>query len=255
MVFKLGRLPRDLTRYAPTYEDYRASGGLHVIPNFADVNRATKVPQWPMYCNDRLNCCTVAGIAHVIAAMTVYGDHPFPLFPDDEIIRIYSAVSGYDPMTGANDNGASMQAVLDYVRTNGITDRAGKTHRVVMYAAFGTPNSPALLAEVLNVFGAVYTGVHCPKSAMTEFGKLWTWSPDSPIVGGHAIGLHRRMSYSANGPFDWSTWGALQQSTLGFAEHYIEESWAVVSEDWLASNGKTCGGLDLAQLEVDMHLV
>lgn len=251
-MYKLGRLPRDLTRYAPRYEDYRTVAKLPVIPDTADVNRATDVTEWPMYLNDQLGDCTCAGIAHVISAMAVYGGHPLPVFADAEILKLYEAVSGYVPGNPKTDNGANMQTVLDYVKANGLTDQAGKVHKVVDYAALGSPKDGLLLAEVLSTFGSVYTGIDCPESAQAQFGKTWTWQPRSPIEGGHAIGLHRRQPLDVFGALDFSTWGALQPATPGFAKHYVEEAWAVLTEDWLEANGQTCGGLDLAQLEADM---
>lgn len=255
MAYKLGRLPRDYSRFAPTLDDYRSRAGLPVVQATADVDRATEVSQWPMYDNDTLGDCTVAGIAHVIGAMAVYGGHPLPLFANTEIVRVYSAVSGYDPQTGANDNGANMQTVLDYIKSDGITDTTGKVHKIVAYAAFRNPKDTTLLAEVLNTFGAAYVGIDCPASAQTEFGKLWTWQPTSPIEGGHAIGFHRREPLTATGSIVYSTWGALQPATPEFHEHYSEESWAVVSQDWLEANGDSPEGLNVTQLLADMSLV
>lgn len=255
MAYKLGALPRDHSRYAPTYEDYRTDQ-LPVVSDSTDVDRATEVTAWPMYDNDNLGDCTVAGIAHVIGAMAVYGGHPLPLFADTEIIKVYSAVSGYNPVTGTGDNGATLQSVLDYVKTNGITDLAGKTHTVVAYTALGTANDPTLLAEVLNSFGAVYVAINCPKSAQTEFGSVWTWQPCSPIIGGHCIGLHRRQPIGSTvGSSVFSTWGALQPVTPRFVKHYVNESWAIISQDWIDANGDSPSGLDLAQLMTDMQSV
>jgi hypothetical protein len=255
MAYKLGRLPRDLSRYAPTFEDYRAGGGLPVVAPADNVDRATDVTSWPMYDNDTLGDCTVAGIAHVISAMAVYGGNPLPVFSDNEIIRVYSAVGGYVPGDPNTDQGANMQTVLDYIKLNGMTDEAGKLHKIVAYAAFGNPKDTNLLAGVLNTFGAAYVGINCPASAQTQFGKLWSWQPCSPIEGGHAIGFHRRAPLAGQGPIVYSTWGALQPATLGFHKHYATEAWAVVSQDWLEANGLSLEGLNLAQLEADMHYV
>jgi hypothetical protein len=264
--YKLGRLPRDHSRYAPMYEHYRAAE-LPVVARSTDVDRATKVSAWPMYANgpdpgnpavspDGVGDCTVAGIAHVISAMAVYSGHAQPLFADTEIIRVYSAVSGYNSETGTGDNGANMQTVLDYIKASGITDTTGKVHKVAGYAALGNPKDTTLLAEVLDVFGAAYVGINCPASAQSEFGGTWTWNPFSPIEGGHAIGLHRREPLSVRGPMVYSTWGALQPASVGFAKHYTEEAWAVVSADWLSdSNGESPEGLNVTQLLSDMTLV
>ena len=261
MVFKLGRNRRDTSRYAPVIEDYLrphpVTGGLEQVANSEDVDRATQVSSWPMYRNDAVGDCTVAAMGHAFTAMEVYAGKPETLFDDSEIIRAYSAVSGYDPNTGANDNGAQMQDVLAYMRSDGMTDVAGKTHTVTAYAALGKPWSPRLLSQCLATFGAVYFGFRCPQSALDQFGQgPWLYEPDSPIIGGHAITLHRRKPYGSQvGVFDFSTWGALQWATIPFIAHLTDEAWVFITDDWIEANGSTVDGLSLAQLISDMRYV
>jgi len=258
---KYGRNRRDHSRFALTIEDYlRANpvtGGLEQAGNSEDVDRASKVPDWPMYGNDAIGDCTIAAMGHAYTALEMYAGHLGTVFPESEIVKAYSAVSGYDPATGANDNGAQMQDVLAYMRSEGMTDQLGKTHKVVAYAALGRPANPALLSQCLKTFGSVYVGIDCPQSAEDEFGREpWTYEPGSPILGGHAISLHRRHPYGSKvGVWDFSTWGAIQPVTSPFLAHYVEEAWIFVTEDWIESNGSTCDGLSLAQLQADMRYV
>jgi len=264
----LGRIARDLSRFAPTYEHYRDAAALPQVADSADVDRVTKVTSWPMYCNgpdpgnpqaspDGIGDCTIAAPAHGFTATGVFAGKPQVLFDSSEIIKVYSRNSGYDPNSGANDSGCQMQDVLKDLHDNGMTDVNGKTHNVLLYAALGNPSDPALLSEVLNLFGWVYVGINCPASAQSQFGQgPWTYVPGSADEGGHAIGLHRRAPYGSEvGVWEWSTWGALQRSTLGFNAHSIEEAWAVVTDDWIEANGSTLTGLNLGQLEADMALV
>lgn len=255
---KRGRLPRDPARFAPRLEDYvhgplRAAG---LPPASGAIDRCSQVSDWPMYANDQIGDCTIAGAAHMFAAMCVYAGYPEPEFSDQEIITAYSAVSGYDPVTGANDNGADMQTVLEYLKNTGMTDTTGKTHKVAGYAAFGNPADEVLLAQVLNTFGSVYVGVNLPQSAEQEFagGRPWDWQPSSPIAGGHCIALQER-AVGGTGVLRYVTWGAVQRTTRGFQRHYAEEAWAVVSADWIAANGTTIEGLGLEQLLSDLQFV
>jgi hypothetical protein len=263
----LGRIARDFSRFAPTYEHYRDAAALPPVADSADVDRASSVTSWPMYCNgldagnppaspNGISDCTIAAPAHGFTAMGVYAGKPQVIFDNSEIIKVYSRNSGYNATTGASDTGCEMQDVLADLKANGMTDVNGKTHTVAMYAALKNPNDPRLLSEVLNLFGWVYVGINCPASAQDQFGKIWDYAPGSPDDGGHAIALHRRQPYGSRiGVFDYSTWGALQHATLAFNAHYIEEAWAVASVDWIEANGSTCTGLDLAALESDMALV
>lgn len=273
--FKYGRIARDTTRWAPALEDYLRAApvsgthGLEPVADSEDVDRATKVYDWPLYCNgqgdpgnppaspDGIGDCTIAGAAHAYTALGVYAGKPQVLFDDTEIISVYSRISGYDPATGANDNGCQMQDVLADQRRNGMTDVNGNAHKVLAYAALRNPSDPGLLSQVLKTFGFAYIGIRCPQSAQEEFGvSPWTYVPGSPIEGGHAIGLHRRQPYGSRvGVFDMASWGALQPATISFLSHYIEEAWAVCTEDWIEANGSTCDGVALSQLESDMRFV
>jgi hypothetical protein len=272
--FKLGRLPRDTSRWAPTLEDYLrtaprgGTAGLLPVSDSEDVNLATKVTDIPMYMNgpdpgnppaspDGIGDCTIAGMAHAFTAMAVYAGKPQPLFSDAAILAAYCAVSGYDPATGADDNGAQMQDVLAYMRTAGMPDTTGKVHKVIAYAALGNPADLLLLSECLATWGSVYTGINCPQSAEDQFGNgPWLYEPDSPIIGGHAISLHRRRPYgSVTGVWDFSTWGALQPVTDPFIGHLAEEAWIFCTQDWIEASGETCDGVALSQLISDMRFV
>lgn len=262
MAYKLGRLPRDTSRFAPVFEDYllprsKTKTGLEKVADKDDVDRATRVSSWPLYKNDTVGDCTIAGMAHAFTATGVSAGYSQSLFTDDEIIRVYSDITGYNPDTGENDNGAQMQDVLAYMRNYGMTDASGKAHKVTAYAALRKPSDPLLLSEVLKTFGTVYVGITCPQSAEEQFQNgPWLYEPDSPILGGHAISLHRRQPYGSHvGVFDFSTWGALQRVTIPFLAHYVDEAWAFITPDWLEVNGGTVDGLDLAQLQADMSLV
>lgn len=275
MSYKLGRLPRDTSRWAPTLEDYyrphpMAAAGLPPVANSAKVDYASKVTDWPMYCNgpdsgnppaspDGVGDCAIAEIAHAYTALDVYADKPQVLFNDSEIIAVYSRNSGYNPKTGANDNGCQLQDVLADQRKNGMVDAKGTTHKVAAYAALGNPTDITMLSEVLYTFGFVYVGINIPDQAMSTFGPgtVWTYWPGSPIDGGHCVGLHSRDPYGSRvGVFGLECWGVdAQWSTISFIENYVEEAWAVFTEDWVEANGSATNGLALAQLEADMKYV
>ena len=272
--FKLGRIARDTSRWAPALEDYLRAGpvsgtqGLEPVADSEDVDRATKVYDWPMYSNgpdpgnppaspDGIGDCTCAEMAHAYTALGVYAGKPQVLFADTEVISTYSRISGYDPATGANDNGCQMQDVLADQRQNGMTDVNGNVHKVLAYAALRNPTDIGLLSRVLKTFGFVYVGINCPQSALDEFGvSPWTYVPGSPIEGGHAIGLHRRQPYGSRvGVFGMASWGAIQPATISFLTRYVEEAWAVITPDWIEANGSSCDGVALSQLESDMRFI
>lgn len=211
----------------------------------AVVDYASEVVSWPMYGNDQLGDCTAACAGHQIQAWTRYTGAEVAV-PQDDIIQLYSAVSGYDPSTGANDNGAVIQDVLTYWRKSGVPV-AG--HRIL---AFAQLKDLSQVKQALYVFGSVYLGVNVPSSAMDQFDadQPWTVVQGSPIEGGHAIPLQ----YAGTGacPYQVVTWAKLQGMDQEWLDTYCEEAWVVITDDWLAKNGHTPDGLDLQQLGADL---
>ena len=139
-----------------------------------------------------------------------------------------------------------------------MTDAAGNTHKVIAYAALGNPADIQMLSQVLKTFGYVYVGVDINQAAMDQIdaGQPWTYASDSPVLGGHCIGLHRREPYGSRvGVFQMATWGVLQPTTIGWIQGSVQEAWAVVTQDWIEANGSSCDGIALGQLEADMRLV
>jgi hypothetical protein len=259
---KYGRLPADRSRPRLTLEKYLdprtalSRAGLPPVPLTVDVDRASRVADWPMYLNDQLGDCTIAAVAHMYGAWTCYAGGTEALFSDNQVQAVYSRAGGYVPGDPSTDNGCMMSDVLADQRAAGMTDIAGRVHRVAGYAAFGNPADEMLLGQVLDVFGTVYVGINCQASILTEFsdGQPWTWTPGEPVEGGHAICLQRRLG-SGGAPLEYVTWGALQPATTDFQANAAEEAWAVVTEDWLQASGTSVEGLDLQQLLADMRCI
>lgn len=207
-----------------------------VIP--AVVDRASKVSTWPMYLNDRLGCCTCSGAGHMVQAWTAYAGSEVTL-PDSYILSLYEAVSGYDPATGANDNGAVEQDVLQYLH-----DKTPGGHGVVAFAQVDHANATEVKAA-LELFGSVYLGIQCPESAQTQFaaGQPWSYVPGSPIEGGHCIVLQK-----IDGNYFIVSWGALIEMEESFWDAFVDEAWVVVTNDWLNKNGTSPDGLNLQSL-------
>jgi hypothetical protein len=259
---KYGRRPMDRSRPRLTLEKYLDPRtpmnryGLPAVPLTQDVDYASDVSSWPMYLNDQLGDCTIAGAGHMFGAWTRYASGTEVLFTDDQVQAVYSRVGGYVPGDESTDNGCVMADVLADARATGMTDSAGHVHKVAGYAALGNVADEGLLGQVLDVFGSVYTGINAQQQMETEFGdgQPFTWDPSAEVIGGHCIVLQRRRGSGA-APLEYVTWGALQPATTGFQAGAVEEAWAVVTEDWIKANGLSVEGLDLRQLLSDMAYV
>lgn len=216
-----------------------------VSPPPIAVDWQRSVPSWPMYANDRIGCCTVSAAGHLVGEWSDDAGGSEVLFTDADIVAMYAAVSGFDPSTGANDNGADELTVLNYWRNTGL---AG--HRIAAYVKVDHSN-PSQVREAVNVFGGVYIGFSVPRSAMTQFdaGEVWdVVGSDGGIVGGHAVPVG---AYDGSG-FECVTWGRVQRMTSAFWDRYVEEVYAVLSPDWVAANRADPQGFDLVQLQADL---
>ncbi|HTT45858.1 MAG TPA: hypothetical protein VMH38_07610 [Thermoplasmata archaeon] len=209
------------------------------------IDWGKKVSRWPMMGNDRIGDCTTAAAGHCIEEWTTDAGRPV-IVPDDEIVAAYSAVSGYDPRTGAHDVGANAIKVLNYWRVTGIGH-----HTIRAYAALEPGNTDHVRLSVA-LFGNAYVGLALPASAQEQ--TVWSVPPGGPTGtgapgswGGHAVPV---VAYDPQG-LVLVTWGALQRMTWGFWSAYCDEAYALLSNDFLTAD-RTPAGVDLATLESDL---
>jgi len=244
---KLGKLPPRHDRRTLHFANY-VRDQLPQPP--ASCAWSGKVASWPMMLNDRLGDCAIAGPGHQIEAWTANAGAEFTP-TDDQILAAYSAVSGYDPATGAGDNGCVELDVLNYWRANGI---AG--HKIGAFVAL-EPRNHQQVQEGLWLFGGVYIGLSLPLSAQNQ--QVWS-APVAPWLahmlpqyqpgswGGHAVYV---VDYDQRG-LTCVTWGALQRMTWSFLDTYCDEAWGIVSQDWIEQSGQAPSGFDLAALTADL---
>src|SRR5579885_56941 len=71
------------------------------------VDYTTKVPagQWGMMANDKIGDCTCAAAGHMIEEWTAWSKPKMIVPADRDIVRAYSAITGYDPKDPATDQG------------------------------------------------------------------------------------------------------------------------------------------------------
>lgn len=216
----------------------------------ATIDYVSKVPAWPMYLNDQIGDCTAATVGHEIEAWTRYAQASEVTIGNQDVLKLYEATGGYVPGDPNTDNGAVIQDVLDYWHKNGV---AG--HKIVAFAKL-EGYSRKELRQCLELFGTVYLGIQCPQSALDQFnaGEPWTYQPGSPIAGGHAIPLQAWDTTRYN-PAVVVTWGQAQRVGPRFLDHYVEEAWVIITEDWLNAQGVAPSGVNLQQLAEDYTLL
>ena len=203
------------------------------------------VTDFGMMVNDRLGDCTCAAVGHMIQTWTAKNGREV-IISDDEIVKAYSAVSGYDPATGANDNGAVEADVLDYWMKTGFNG-----HKLDSYAVIET-RSRYQMKLAMFLFGDIYTGVALPLSAQNQ--RVWSvvHGPDGEpgSWGGHAV---PGGAYDENG-MSIVTWGDVLRMTWAFQRRYMDEAYAPLSIDWVDEVSKEApNGLNWDALKADLE--
>jgi len=206
----------------------------------------TKVAKWPMYKNDTVGDCTSAAAGHMVEAWTSDAKGDTTVLPEAAILKAYEDLSGYDPGTGRNDNGAAELDVLKYWRSTGI----GR-HKISAFVSV-EPGNHLSIKQAAYLFGGCYIGVALPVSAQQQ--DVWTVPAGGPVGpgapgswGGHAVNV---VAYDAQG-LTVITWGAPKRMTWTFWDAYCDEAYGILTKDFIAK-GRAPQGFKLAQLEKDL---
>lgn len=217
----------------------------------ASFDVAGKVSAWGMMVNDQLGDCTCAAAGHLLMEWTANAGKKMFTPTDKQIVAAYSAITGYNPATGANDNGAAEVDVLNYWRQSGI---AG--HKIGAYVALEPANHTHIMDSVY-IFEGCYIGLQLPTSAQAQVQNHQPWSvpPGGPhgdgkpgSWGGHAVPV---VAYDSRG-VTVVTWGALQVMTWSFWEAYCDESYAILSSDYINGKKQAPQGFSMQQLKTDL---
>jgi hypothetical protein len=216
------------------------------------VNYLTPVDAWPMYGNDLLGDCTWAAVGHLIEAWTAALG--LESKPTERDIEEGYWLTGDPPATsgqpnGPTDDGRVETDVLSYWRRNGVPNEG---HKILAYAQVEHHH----VREATWLFGGTYIGAELPLTAQSQ--TVWDYVPDAPedqrapgSWGGHAIPI---LAYNRGG-FIVVTWGAPLRMTDAFRNEYVDEVYAIITNEWLNAQGETLAGFNLSQLQSDLAAV
>ena len=241
---KLGRLPQKFDSRTLQAAKYMKA----VSPPPLAVDNVTQVPTVMMYANDTIGDCTFASKGHAVGLWTYDATSNEFIFTDQQIVKGYSDVSGYNPNTGANDNGCNMLDVLNYLRKTGIGG-----HKIVAFVSLD-PNDTDQIKQAINLFGGVDAGFDVPQYAVDQFdaGQMWDISSkNTNLVGGHDVFIGK---YDAN-TLTCFSWAEKQKMTWRFFSKFFSEVYAIVTPDWLNANWLNPQGLSISTLETDLVAV
>lgn len=219
------------------------------------VNWARNITTWPMWLNDSIGDCTIAGCNRLRQIWTKNTLGTPAITSDADTLTAYEAVSGYTPGNPATDQGANMMDALNYWRNTGIGG-----DNLFAYAQ-AAPTLKRQVRQALWLFGGLYAGFALPRSAQTQTHPNGRWSqsvsPSSRAGRPGGWGLHA-CTLSGYGP-NWIgviPWGSpdvgYMTMTWQFLFTYCDELYACLSsQDW-AENSLAPSGFNLSQLQADL---
>jgi hypothetical protein len=244
-IFKLGKGPRKFDA-----RNLKLSKYIKALPTPPGPEQSwvMEVIDWPMFLNDQLGDCVIAGAAHVIQQWDYYSRKSFLLPTDQQVLKAYEDVGGYVPGDPNSDNGCNMLDALKYWRKTGIA-----AHKIGAFVEVD-PKNLYEVAVAVWLFGNLYTGVALPISAQgqsawvvpeggtkSEQGQPGGW-------GGHCVPI---MAVSPK-TLTCITWGMRLKMSHNFFADYCEEAYAVLSEDWINRLGIAPSGFDFDTLKADL---
>lgn len=195
---------------------------------------------WPMYGNDSWGDCVWAEIGHGINQLTYYALSDEQQPTDDDILKGYSDVTGFNPDAGqpgsnATDNGTYVQDAMAYWRKTGVGG-----HKIVAYASIDPSNLDHVRLAIA-LFGSVSIGIQFPDSAMRQFdaGQPWDVVRGAKNEGGHCI---LGGAYDKDG-IGLVTWGKETRMTWRFFTKYADEVWVPLDAEGLTKAGQYFTGV------------
>jgi hypothetical protein len=243
--YKLGKHTPKLDSRTLKFGKY-LTAKLPAPPQSVDYSKA--VPSWPMMGNDNYGDCTCAAAGHMIEEWTANTGTEKTL-SDQQILTAYNHFA-----KGNADAGANMLDVLNYWRKTGIG-----ADKITAFAQL-EPKNDIEVMDAVNLFGNCYIGVALPNFAVppnTDFLTIPWVVPASGPTGnaapnpqnGHCIPA---VAYDSRNLYV-VTWGALKSMSWQFYDAYADESFAVLSADWInAKTGLAGSGFNLAALMSDL---
>jgi hypothetical protein len=211
-----------------------------------DYISAVTVP-WGVMGNDDVGDCTIADCGHSLMLRTA-NNGQIVVPTTQQILDLYSNLSGWSPSNPSSDNGLDESTVCAYMVSTGLLGhKADATGSV-------DPWNFDHLKWCIQLFGSCRIGLNFPAYAVDLFdaGKVWDISTTGDqSTDGHDVPL---VDYR-NGYFTCVSWGKLQMMTPAFLNHYIEEAHSELYFDWIKSQGEAPSGFSLIDLTAKLQQV
>lgn len=219
-----------------------------------DLHKKMSVP-WGSYGNDinnKVQDCVPAAAAHLIMLWTQVAKGTVTIPAETDVVAAYKAISGFDPGTGANNDPIAIDQLLDRWQNAGI----GSDKLTILPVPI-VPQKKVPLFQSVMLFGGCLVGLKMPLSAKKQ--TQWAVPPDGAIDNGSVNGIRNSWGGHCVAVVGYDetfiacvSWGNLILMTHAFYETYNDESYSILSNDWINSQGFNPNGLNLDQLKTNL---
>jgi hypothetical protein len=205
------------------------------------------VVNWGALGNIILGDCTIAGAMHGVQTWTVNVLGKPAAFTFEDAVHYYEIWDGYNPNDPSTDQGGILLNCCKLWKAQTLKGYDLKAFATVL------PATIEHVKQAINLFGGLYIGLNVPAYIMPQDGnvpEVWNVEPngDNSIIGGHCVFV---TGYDEN-VVDFISWGTNYSMTWAFWTKFVDESYALLSSDWIEANGGAPNGFDLAALESDL---
>ena len=202
--------------------------------------------------NDRAGCCVFAGPGHQLNMINVQlGDQS--RVSADDVLAAYSKYTGFDPITGENDNGYYVRNMLDHWRAEGLYGT-----KVIAYALVDWTNPEEVAVATWLGCGTI-GGYALPLASQGQIDDLgrqlwdvpaggWPAGRGPGTWGGHCVWLRGASPKLMN----TNSWGQDTVWTLEWQQACCDEMWLVLVDKWVDASGRAPNGFAYEDLLADV---
>jgi NAD(P)-dependent dehydrogenase (short-subunit alcohol dehydrogenase family) len=198
--------------------------------------------QFALYGNDRYGDCGPTSVANLVRLVSAGLTGRMVAPSQGDVFDLYrrSGNPGFDPATGADDNGVVMQEMLDALLAGGIGGL-----RPVAFAKVDVTSDDELNAAV-SIFGGLLWGVTL-EVAQQQQTDQWAYQK-TDVWGGHAV-----VNGAYSGVIDVVvSWAERIRTLASFRRFQLDEAWAVIWP-WNLDHPAFQEGVDVSALADAYH--
>ncbi len=199
-------------------------------------NWGKKIPRdkWGHMGNLKINNCTCAAAGHLIMNWTAnIGKMKRPTIK--AVVQSYIDLTGYNPEKDGIGNPIEAIKALKFWRKQGIAGR-----KITAFAKLDFKDIKQL-KQAIYLYGGCYIGLNLPASAEQQYYQSKKWTvPAGGLTGdgapgswiGHALIITGYSKHELRAV----SWGREIIMTIDFWQAYVDESYAVFSNDFVKDN-------------------